>query len=136
MIRHAFCPSATVGTLAVAMIEPAFRRLLVSAVGCAALNATSLSTAGRRAIDLPTLTRGTDIEDSPTTGSQAELLPESRPTFITHAEPRSGWTAGTEGGKISLLVTCASATEHPRYDPGCSSSRGYMFSGMLTNGLL
>jgi hypothetical protein len=87
MIRHVFCQrvlgSATaVGALAVAMIKPAFRRLLMAAVGRAELKSAGESAASRRTIDLPTLTRGTDEEDIATTGSQAEALPESRPTFI------------------------------------------------------
>jgi hypothetical protein len=43
----------SVGTLPVAMIEPALQTLLVAAVGSAALPASSLGAAGRAAIALP-----------------------------------------------------------------------------------
>jgi len=106
MIRHAFCQAGSapaVSALAITMIEPPFGRLLMAAVGGAALNAARQSAAGDRAINLPAFTRGADEEDIPATGSQAEALAEGRRTLLNHVEPRSGWTAETEGGKIKPL---------------------------------
>ncbi|MGH9847238.1 MAG: hypothetical protein ACREEM_51740 [Blastocatellia bacterium] len=101
MIRHANRSLAlAIGARAILMIEAAFLRLLMAAIGGAVLNPASELAAGGAAIDLSPLTSWTNEEDNAATRSLAEALPERSVTVIRHVESRSGWTAETEGRKM------------------------------------
>jgi hypothetical protein len=101
MIRHASgCLAFAVSALAVAMIQAAFLRLLMTAVGNTVPQEAGKTAAGVTAIDLSPLTRGTDEEDNAAIRRAAEALPEGSMTIIRQRGPRSGWTAETEGGKM------------------------------------
>lgn len=101
MIRHASrCLALAIIALAVAMIQAAFLRLLMTAVGDTVPDSAGKTAAGVAAIDLFPLTRGTDEEDHAAIRRAAEALPERSVTIIRQMGPRSGWTAETEGGKM------------------------------------
>ena|SRR5262245_14220254 len=101
MIRHASgCLALAISALAVAMIETAFLRLLMTAVGNTVPHEAGKTAAGVAAIGLSPLTRGADEENNAAAWRAAEALPEGTMTIIRQMGPRSGWTAETEGGKM------------------------------------
>jgi hypothetical protein len=103
MIRHAGRGlSLAVSARAILMIEAAFHRLLMAAVGNAVPDPAGEFAAGFAAIDLSPLAGGADIEDKAATRRRAGALPERRVTIIGHVESRSGWTAETEGGTMRV----------------------------------
>ena len=76
MIRHASPPAAlAVLSLAVPVIEPPFRTLLVAAVGAAPLTKSGLLAAGDAAIALSAITAGAEEERGAAVGVQAKPLP-------------------------------------------------------------
>jgi len=101
MIRHASRSLAfAISAPAVAMIQAAFLRLLMTAVGNTVPDSAGKTAAEVAAIGLSPLTRGTDEEDHAATRRAAEALPERSVTIIRQVGLQSGWTAETEGGKM------------------------------------
>lgn len=146
MIRHAFCSgrmrrgeglAPPVGALAVAVIEAAFFGSLMATVGEAVVRAAGELAAGVAAIDLLPLTTRTDEEKSATAWRPTKALPKGRLTIIRQVNTGQDGQPRPKMGKCGLTKACASETEHPRKNPGCSSSRGFIFSSrsrMLTKG--
>ena len=79
-----------VGALAVAVIEAAFLRLLMPAVGGAPLLAEGRHPAGIAAIGLITVTRRADEEDPPTLRGAAKALPKKQLIFGQHRAAKRG----------------------------------------------
>ena len=77
LIRHAGRLAATVLSLAIPMIEPAFQTLLMTAVGLAPLLAARFLAATRAAVTLTMITAGTQIKQQTAPFGTAELLAES-----------------------------------------------------------
>jgi hypothetical protein len=90
MIRHTFCGRLAhpVSTLPVAMIEAAFLRLLMPALGGAALEAASRFATSGRAIDLAPITTRADKELTPTAWSAAKALAEKKRNLSEHRSTR------------------------------------------------
>ncbi len=86
--------------MTVAVIETAFFRLLVAAIGLAMLNHAGELTTGITAINLSSLTLRTDEKENAATRRTTKALPKRSFTLLMHNCLRVGWTAETEGGKI------------------------------------
>lgn len=92
MIRHALVRGGVAGairTLMLTMIEAAFKRLLMTTVGGAALRQARLLTARQTAIDLPAFAGGADEENDAT---RTNALAKRRRTKSMHQRIRAGWT--------------------------------------------
>lgn len=89
LIRHAGWRMAlAVRTLPVAMIEPAFRALLVPAVGGTTLLAPGFATASPAAIALPSITVRTNPEHRLASLAATNSLPENH--FSMNHPPHAG----------------------------------------------
>lgn len=146
MIRHVFCSgrlrggqglAPPVSALAIAVIEAAFFGLLMTTIGEAVLSEAGEFATGVAAIDLLLITIRADEEQSATARRGTKALPKNSLTIIKHVNPGQDGQPRPKMGKCGPTRTCASETEHPRKNPGCSSSRGFIFCsrpGMLTKG--
>ena len=83
LIRHA--PALTVLPLPVPMIEPAFRTLLVAAIGAVPLTKPGLLAAGEAAITLSAITIRTEKEHRAAFTAQTKPLPENHFAMNRHA---------------------------------------------------
>ena len=78
MIRHARpAPALAVVLLPIPVVEPAFRALLIAAVGRPVLPAPGFGAANRAAIALPAITMSTNPEDRLASLAAANALPEN-----------------------------------------------------------
>lgn len=89
MIRHALGVAGAMTALMIAMIEAAFRRLLMAEIGGAALRAARLFAARQAAIDLPAFAGGTNEEDD---AAGAYALTKGSGASGMHQRTRAGWT--------------------------------------------
>jgi len=106
LIRHAsWGVTLAVGTLPVAMIEPALRTPLVAAVGSTVLSAPGRTAAHRAAIALSAITVLTDPEHRLTSSAAANPLPQNHFARKRHARPRRGLDNGSQSWQVrtSLL---------------------------------
>jgi hypothetical protein len=94
-IRHArLGPALPVLPLAVAMIEPAFRTLLVPEVGATPLTPAGLVATGGAAITLSAIATRTEKEDHMTFTTQANPLPGNHFALTRHACSQAGLDNG------------------------------------------
>src|SRR5579864_3933541 len=108
LIRHASRPvTLAVGTLPIAMIEPALRTPLVAAVGSTVLSPPGFPAAHRAAIVLSAITVLTDPEHRMTSTAAANPLPQNHFARKRHARRR-----GLDNGSRSWQVR----TSLPRGD--------------------
>jgi hypothetical protein len=111
LIRHAFCVTAAIPLLTVAMIQPSLEALLMTPVGRPMLPAPHLAATHCRAILLPAIA--------------AHANPKYRPALRVAAKP--------------LPENNFSVNRHPRlqaaFDNGCSSCQGKNNSGCLRFGM-
>lgn len=85
MIRHAGGGSPlTKGALAIAMIGPAFGRLLMTAVGLPALDPAGQRATGRTAVGLAALTGGADEEEGAAIQGTTKALPKGSRIIFSH----------------------------------------------------
>jgi hypothetical protein len=78
LIRHAVPqPAATIDALPVAMIQPPFDAVLMTAVGCAMLPAPRLAAALRAAITLAAIAAGANQEHCAAIGVAAKPKPQN-----------------------------------------------------------
>lgn len=90
MIRHArLAPSLPELTLAVAVVEPSFRALLMPAVGGASLSQARLLPADGAAIPLAAVTVGAEKEQRATLREKAKPLSENHFAMRRHAGPQA-----------------------------------------------
>lgn len=92
MIRHAVGAACAITALLVAMIEAAFSRLLMAAIGGAALRAACLFAARLAAIDLSAFAGRADEEDD---AAGAYALAKRSGTSGMHRYTSAGWTVLT-----------------------------------------
>jgi hypothetical protein len=86
MIRHArLAPALPILPLAVAVVEFAFRALLVAAIGGAALATARLLPACKAAITLPMVAIGAEKIQSPTLREKTKPLPQNHFAMRCHA---------------------------------------------------
>jgi hypothetical protein len=86
LIRHAVLGSALpVRALAVAMIEPAFRALLMPQIGGSPLPAPGSLPTGAAAIAVPAVAMRADEEQCPAFAAETNLLTENRFAMSRHA---------------------------------------------------
>ena len=146
MIRHVFYRgrmrlgerlAPPVGALAIAVIEAAFFGLLMATIGEAVVREAGELATEVAAIDLRLLTIRADEEQSATARRGTKALPKRSLAIIRQAGIGQDGQPRPKMGKCSLTKACASETEHPRKNPGCLRSRGFIFSSqsrMLTKG--
>jgi hypothetical protein len=96
MIRHAVGAACAMTALMIAMIETAFRRLLMAEIGGAALRAACLCTARQTAIDLPAFAGGAHEEDD---AAGAYALTKGSGTSGMHRYASAGWTVLTRSSE-------------------------------------
>jgi hypothetical protein len=84
----------SVPALPVAMIQPSFQTLLVSAIGTAPLAEPDLSAAGHATIALSAITMGTEKENGATFTAPANSLPQNYFALSRHACPQAGLDNG------------------------------------------
>jgi hypothetical protein len=90
LIRHAGLPTPVL-PLPVAVIEPAFRALLVPYVGASPLSPAGLFAASAAAIAMPAIAVGTDEEQSVTLLAETDSLQENRfAVSLRHASSQAG----------------------------------------------
>jgi len=78
LIRHpAARPTATIGALSVAMIQPPFYALLMTPVGGATLSPPRMTAALPAAITLPAITAGADRKHRPAIAVTAKPKPQN-----------------------------------------------------------
>ena len=95
LIRHAGRRvTVPVGTLPVAMIEPALRTPLVAAVGCAELLSPGLPAAGRAAIALAAVAVCTNPEQRLASLAATNSLPEKDFSMNRHPPTQAGFDNG------------------------------------------
>jgi hypothetical protein len=95
MIRHAARePAATIGTLAVAMIQPSFDASLMPPVGGAMLPAPCLTAALRAAIALATIAAGANPEQISTVSVAAKPKPENNFPMNRHPHAKTAFDNG------------------------------------------
>ena len=95
LIRHAsWGVTLAVGTLPVAMIEPALRTPLVAAVGSTVLSPPGCTAAHRAAIALSAITVLTDPEHRTTSIAAANPLPQNHFAMNRHASSQAGLDNG------------------------------------------
>jgi hypothetical protein len=91
LIRHARLHAAlTILPLPVAVIEPPFRALLMSAVGAPPLMEPSLAPATEAAVALTAITVGTEKKDRAAFAAAANPSPQDRFAGNRHAPSRAG----------------------------------------------
>jgi len=146
MIRHVFYRgrmrrgdrlAPPVGALAIAVIEAALFGLLMAAIGEAVFGEAGEVATKVAAIDLLPLPTRTDEEKSAAARRRTKALPKGRLTIIRQVNIGQDRQPRPKMGKCGLTKACASETEHPRKNPGCLRSRGFIFcsrAGMLTEG--
>lgn len=146
MIRHVFYRgrmrrgdglAPPVEALAIAVIEAAFCGLLMAAIGEAVVREAGEFATEVAAIDLLPITTRADEEKSATAWRPTKALPKGRLTIIRQVNIGQDRQPRPKMGKCGLTKACASETEHPRKNPGCLRSRGFIFCsrpGMLTEG--
>ena len=146
MIRHVFCScglkpgdslAPPVSALAVAVIEAAFFGLLMATIGDAVFSEAGEFATEVAAIDLRLITIRADEEQSATARLATKALPKRSLAIIRQAGIGQDGQPRPKMGKCGLTKACASETEHPRKNPGCLRSRGFIFSSqsrMLTKG--
>jgi hypothetical protein len=85
LIRHAAREqAATIGALAITMIQPSFRTLLMTPVGGATLPAPRMTAALRAAITLAAIAAGANPEHRPAVGVAAKPKPKSNFSMNRH----------------------------------------------------
>jgi hypothetical protein len=107
LIRHAsWRVTLAVGTLPIAMIEPAFRTPLVAAVGSAVLSPPGFPAAHRAAIALSAITVLTDPEHRLTSTAAANPLPQNHFARKRHARHKRRLDNGSRSWQVrtSLLL--------------------------------
>ena len=101
LIRHAsWRVTLAVGTLPVAMIEPALRTLLVAAVGSTVLSPPGFTAAHRAAIALSAITVLTDPEHRMTSTAAAKPLPQNHFARKRHARRRRRLDNGSRSWQV------------------------------------
>lgn len=127
-----------VGTLPVAMIEPALRTLLVAAVGSTVLSPPGFAAAHLAAIALSAVTMLTDPEHRMTSTAAANSLPQNHFARKRHARPRRGLDNGSQSWqvrtsllrgdllRVARLGPCRCKRRVPTLLPPCR--RSYTFS--------
>lgn len=109
------------------MIEAAFFGFLMAAIGDAVFSeagefATEFATVG-----LLLVTAWADEEHIATARRETKALPKGGLMIIRHVDTGQDGQPRPKVGKCGLTRTCASGTEHPRKNPGCLRSRGFIF---------
>jgi hypothetical protein len=85
LIRHAARePAATIGALAITMIQLPFRALLMTPIGGAMLPAPRMTAALRAAIALATIAAGANPEHRPAIGVAAKPKPKNNFSMNRH----------------------------------------------------
>src|SRR5262249_60097688 len=93
--------------------------------------------AGGATVSVLLITIWADEEKGATARRATKALPKGGLTIIRHVNTGQDGQPRPKMGKCWLTRTCASETEHPRKNPGCLRSRGFIFcsrAGMLTKG--
>jgi hypothetical protein len=105
LIRHAsWRVTLAVGTLPVAMIEPALRTPLVAAVGSTVLSPPGFTAAHRAAIALSAITVLTDPEHRMTSTAAANPLPQNHFARKRHVHPRRGLDNGSQSWQVKTSL--------------------------------
>lgn len=148
MIRHTFCRGGLkpgnslappVSALAVAMIETTFFGLLMAAIGDAMFSEAGEFATEFATVDLLLVTAWADEEHIATARRETKALPKGGLTIIRHVNTGQDGQPRPKMGKCRLTRTCALETEHPRKNPGCLRSRGFIFCsqrGLFSNGII
>jgi len=84
LIRHAFCVTAAIPLLTVAMIQPSLEALLMTPVGRALLPASYLAATRCRAIPLPAVAAHANPKYRPALRVPAKPLPENNFSVNRH----------------------------------------------------
>lgn len=102
LIRHAGLrqPVVAIVPLAVPMIQPSVRALLMPAVGAAPLAEPGLHAAGQAAIALSTITVLADPEHRMASAAAANPLPENHFARNVHARPQAGLDNGNRSWQV------------------------------------
>jgi hypothetical protein len=111
LIRHAVRKSATtIGTLAVAMVQPPLDALLMPPVGGTMLTTPHMTAALRAAITLAAITAGANPEHRPAIGVAAKPLPENNFPVNRHAlfqavfDNGSGSCQGKTNSRVAFVL--------------------------------
>jgi len=103
LIRHANQagrPAFAVLALPIAMIQPAFEAALMPPVRCTVLMDPCLTTAGRAAVTLATITVGADEEQGRTSMAQTKPRAENRFAMNRHACRRRSLTTANRSWEV------------------------------------
>jgi len=131
LIRHAGRPAVAIRLLAIPMIEPAFRTLLMTAVGITPLLAARFLAATRAAVTLTMITTGTQIKQQTAPFGTAELWAENN-WWDPHPAAKTSLSRQALDSRrhsceddFTLVERPSSHEEHrPTKNPGCSNNRG------------
>src|SRR5262249_51429477 len=140
MIRHTFCRGGLrpgeglalpISALAVAVIEAAFFGLLMATISDAVLSAAGEAGGGGATVDLLRITTWADEKKRATARRATKALPKGSLTIIRQVDSGDNRQPRPKMGKWRSPRACASETEHPRQNPGCSNNRGFIFSSRI-----
>jgi hypothetical protein len=115
------------------VIEAAFFGLLMATIGDAVFSEAGAFATGFAAIDLLLVAARADEEHIATARRTTKALPKGSLTIVSHVDTGQDGQPRPKVGKCGLTRTCASETEHPRKNPGCYNSRGFIFFFSIEN---
>jgi hypothetical protein len=109
------------------VIEAAFFGLLMATIGDAMFSAAGEFATEFATVGLLLVTAWADEEHIATARRETKALPKGSLMIIRHVDTGQDGQPRPKVGKCGLTRTCASETEHPRKNPGCLRSRGFIF---------
>jgi len=120
MIRHASLlhPAPPVLPLPVAVVQPSFRTVLVSAVGASPLTDSGLFPAGDAAVALAAVATRAKEENSAAFAGQAKPLPQNY--FVERRHPssqREGWTTVVASCQVRTSLLVVTLRRSPKRNP-------------------
>ncbi len=125
MIRHAsLYPAQPIATLAIAMVESSFQRLLVPTVGSAALLPTCSLPTLLAAVALSPVTVAADPEDGAALTGPANSLTENNLGSDRHPRPKARLDNGHRSWQVKTVCEDGYLMKVCHRDPGRSHGRG------------